>query len=411
MKNIRIIIGTFYGDEGKGLATDHFCGEHLDTKVLNVKHTGGAQAGHTVVQTDGTKHVFSHLGAGSFNPNVATFLAKEFICNPMIFVPEFLKLHELNRTPEVYIDSRCRITSPVEMMINQISETHLNKDRHGSCGVGVWETVMSNNRCPDPIRITDNLLEFTRKLEWLRNIYFEKRLLELGIDKIPDNYKKYIASNKIFDIYTRNFFEMQKLCTIVPFPAINELFSRFGHYVFESGQGLMLSTTNREYMPNLTASVTGLEPALDVIQSIDFDDKVHVDVCYVMRTYCTRHGAGRFDTECKQEELGVPECPTNKHNEWQKQLRYGYFDLDNAIKFIHKDVHEDNWLFINKPNSQAVGPVQINLFVTHCDETNEELLTPIKSAPIEILRSNFKDFNLDKIYTAAGPTRQDVNVL
>ena len=82
MKNVRIVIGANFGDEGKGLMTDYFCSQAPPTEgVLNVRFNGGAQAGHTVVAPDGRRHIFGHLGAGSFLPNVATYLTSDFIIN------------------------------------------------------------------------------------------------------------------------------------------------------------------------------------------------------------------------------------------------------------------------------------------------------------------------------------------
>lgn len=66
-KEIKIVIGANFGDEGKGLITDYFCHQLLVAghDVLNIRHNGGAQAAHNVVTPDGKQHVFSHFGAGS----------------------------------------------------------------------------------------------------------------------------------------------------------------------------------------------------------------------------------------------------------------------------------------------------------------------------------------------------------
>ena len=53
-KQIKVVIGANFGDEGKGLMTDYFCNElSANGSVLNIRHNGGAQAGHTVVTPDG----------------------------------------------------------------------------------------------------------------------------------------------------------------------------------------------------------------------------------------------------------------------------------------------------------------------------------------------------------------------
>lgn len=90
---IKVVIGSGFGDEGKGLMTDYFCSSFpRDESVLNVRFNGGAQAGHTVVTPYGLRHVFGHFGAGSFLPNVVTYLSSEFLVNPILFRKEYGKL-------------------------------------------------------------------------------------------------------------------------------------------------------------------------------------------------------------------------------------------------------------------------------------------------------------------------------
>ena len=62
---IKIVIGANFGDEGKGLMTDYFCSKLSESydAVLNIRHNGGAQAGHNVVTQLGKHQIFSHFGA------------------------------------------------------------------------------------------------------------------------------------------------------------------------------------------------------------------------------------------------------------------------------------------------------------------------------------------------------------
>ena len=85
MKDIKIVIGANAGDEGKGLMTDYFSQKPNSIVVCS---NGGSQRGHTVMTPDGIRHVFHHFGSGTFNGAV-TYLPKEFIVNPLIFVQEF----------------------------------------------------------------------------------------------------------------------------------------------------------------------------------------------------------------------------------------------------------------------------------------------------------------------------------
>ena len=77
----RVVIGSNFGDEGKGLTVDYLC--HQGAGVV-VRFNGGAQAGHTVC-LDRLRHVFSHFGSGTLR-GVPTYLSQFFIVNPIMFV-------------------------------------------------------------------------------------------------------------------------------------------------------------------------------------------------------------------------------------------------------------------------------------------------------------------------------------
>ena len=78
IKNIKIIIGSNYGDEGKGLATDYFC--NPSEKWLGVLTNGTSQRAHTVDTIDGKHHVFSHFSSGTFQ-GADTYISINFAIN------------------------------------------------------------------------------------------------------------------------------------------------------------------------------------------------------------------------------------------------------------------------------------------------------------------------------------------
>ncbi|GAF82360.1 unnamed protein product, partial [marine sediment metagenome] len=133
-----IVIGATFGDEGKGLITHHLASRHGRDSIV-VRFNGGAQAGHTVVTKNSKRHVFRHVGSGTF-AGAATFLSQFFISNPILFLEELKELKNLKLKPKVYIDPESPITTPYDMMINQMAEEFRGNQRHGSCGVGFAET-------------------------------------------------------------------------------------------------------------------------------------------------------------------------------------------------------------------------------------------------------------------------------
>ena len=143
--DIKVVIGANYGDEGKGLMTDYFASKYKNPLV--VCSNGGAQRGHTVVTPTGLRHVFHHFGSGTLC-GAMTYLPSSFVVNPMIFAEEYQELKKLTgKVPIIYINKRCKISTPFDMMINQILEECRGEDKHGSCGVGVWETIVRSENC------------------------------------------------------------------------------------------------------------------------------------------------------------------------------------------------------------------------------------------------------------------------
>jgi adenylosuccinate synthase len=141
MKKIDVVIGAGYGDEGKGLMTDYLTGQQekpSDTVV--VRFNGGAQAGHTV-QNDKCRHVFKHYSSGTLH-GATTCLSRFFVVNPLLWAEEYEALYRKSvwqrslKGQRLLIDARAHVSTPYDMLYNQIIELSRGAARHGSCGVG-----------------------------------------------------------------------------------------------------------------------------------------------------------------------------------------------------------------------------------------------------------------------------------
>ena len=118
--NVKIVVGANYGDEGKGLATDFFA-RNASGKCLNVLYNGGPQRGHTVELKGGKRHVFHHFGSGTF-ANAHTLFDKDFMVNPILFAKEYDELARDGVDVKCFVSPDCRVTTPYDMIINQIVE-------------------------------------------------------------------------------------------------------------------------------------------------------------------------------------------------------------------------------------------------------------------------------------------------
>lgn len=365
MKDIKIVIGSGFGDEGKGQMTDYFS-QNPDTIV--VCSNGGAQRGHTVTTPEGVRHVFHHFGSGIFN-GAATYFSEDFIVNPMIFKQEYDDLSALGYKPkEIYINRKCMITTPYDMMANQIIEESRGNNKHGSCGFGIFETIKRYEA-----GITDLNYVGLRKYYLDR---FKKNNIEL-----PDKWKEVFFDNNVAEHFMRDYDFMDCHCI----PIKDDFLNLFNNIVFEAAQGLLLDQNNLEYFPHLTPSNTGIKNPKKIIENVCWNDEINIEICYVSRTYLTRHGAGKFPSECSKDQINKYMFDkTNVPNPFQNILRYGTLDLGELYNRCSKDVGD----FGNKKS----------LALMHCNECNwndEELI------------SLFKGWN---IYYSDGETRRNIKL-
>ena len=398
-KKIKVVIGANFGDEGKGLMTDYFCNKFDESKdVLNVRFNGGSQAGHTVVTPDGLRHVFNHFGAGSFNKNVVTYLSPDFILNPIIFRKEYEKLITLGINPRIIIHPMCMVTTPYDMILNQIIEKSRDK-RHGSCGLGVYETIIRYNDSSNSLHFCEMMLNMHILADYLKDIsdkYVSKRLKDLNISKIEIEDMDLLNKETILINYIEDLIFMYNNCII----ETTEDLSNYENIVFEGAQGLLLDKDNKDYFPNLTPSNTGLKNIIEILNKINKkSDKIELEICYITRSYLTRHGAGKFLTECKKDLINPNMIDlTNHKNDYQGNFRYGFLDIGLFIKTTSKD-----FLYLDGLNFKDTYDTNKAFVITHLDETNEELIGQLGKISIE-------ESNLSPKYTSLGMTRNTVAI-
>lgn len=343
----RIVIGANFGDEGKGLMTDHLCAQGAGVVV---RFNGGAQAGHTVVTPDGERHVFHHFGSGTLL-DVPTFLSQFVVVNPIMFFDELKLLQSLRIVPQVFAHPDCLVTTFADMMINQVRENDRGSKRHGSCGVGFHET-QARCRLPE-LKIT------------MADLWNESKHLEEQVTEIAGKYASYRVGQR-FDKpeAVGKFLQCCRDFAGLVHPAG---IGQCKEPVFEGAQGLLLDQDNKEFFPHVTHSSTGMKNVRVLCAQAGISD---MDIYYVSRTYLTRHGAGRLpgeDTALSYEDN------TNKPNQFQGTLRFAPLDVDKLRQRISVDAD-------THPHK---------LVLTHCDQ-----LGPSCEADLY----------------ASGPTRETVSI-
>lgn len=392
MKTIKIVIGSNAGDEGKGYMTDYFANEAKEQhkSCLVVCHNGGSQKGHTVITPSGLRHVFHHFGSGSI-AGADTYLSKDYIINPIIFNREYEELERKGILIKTFVHKDCLVTTPFDMMINQIVEEYRDENRHGSCGLGINETIVRNKLSCKSHTIYNSFFNDENGIVFYKNLlkniaekYLFERLKQLKISSIPTKWVEVLSKKEsIINNFIDDYLTMLKRIKFVD----DNILDDYEYVIFEGAQGLLLDQNNMEYFPHLTPSNTGLTNPVNIIKDKKVED---IEACYVTRTYMTRHGAGRFDTECKKEEINSDMVDlTNIPNEFQGMLRYGKLDLNDLYNRIEKDFKE---------NSDGLN-IKKSLAITH---TNEHEIDMDK------VKSLFIDY---KFYLSNGMTKNNVKVI
>lgn len=336
MSKAHVVIGANYGDEGKGLIADYLVHKHKADMV--VRFNGGAQAGHTVVTPDGKRHVFKHFGSGTFEC-VRTFLSKHFVANPMIFLKELAALESMGvHPPKVMIDPRAYVSTPYDMIVNEVREKHF---KHGSCGLGVTDTVDRNqsiicNKHLFTLSADDvhynaiyNNEQLHYKLQLIRQEWVPIRLKELNIPYTHEIMTR-VMDDKLMWKFLEDLVTFGKTIGIMNTKSL----SKHDSLIFEGGQGLGLDQVQGT-VPHVTKSFTGMTNVVDICKEANIE---HVNVYYVTRAYLTRHGAGPMESELKEKPYkGIKEM-TNVTNEFQGKFRYGNLNVRSMRDRIRTDL-------------------------------------------------------------------------
>ena len=328
MKDIKIVIGANFGDEGKGLMTRYFVKDALlhDGNPIVIFHNGTAQRGHTVDYNPTTRRVYHHFSSGT-GDGAPTYFAETFWVHPAQFRKEYADLAYSGVHPKVYCHPNARVITMFDMLVDHATMAWIalqNGEReHGTCGLGSWCAIES--------RGTEDVYSISDYME-------------------PNS----ITRKQLFTNFKR---DLKFFIQHVTFSTFENVYQNFDNMIFENGQGLGLDKdVNNNWH---TTSSTGLtNPANMLNDKTDFN----AEVCYVTRSYMTRHGIGPMDNEVQKKSINAEMYDkTNVPNEFQGSLRYGYLE-DN----MQKERIDTDWKLV-------VGNPQFTktLAITHCNEFPE----------------------------------------
>lgn len=337
MKTAYAVIGSSYGDEGKGRNVDAIS-RSLGGRGVVVRSNGGAQAGHTVVSPDGARHVFHHLGSGAF-AGASTHLSRFFVHHPMTFMDERDVLEDGGACVTVTADPRGYVTTPWDMMVNQVLELSRGGARHGSCGYGLGETMGRNEESIFGLTLAQALSAGASDiLEAIRDEWLPARLQALGLEPDPET-RAAISSPAVMERFLSDIEDFRAHVAIRDDASLED----DSWVVFEGAQGLLLDQKGDDF-PHVTRSNTGIENMAAICREAGIG---RIEASYASRCYLTRHGAGPMPDERDLSRWFQIEDRTNVPNPWQSSIRYGLLDLDRLSASIRADIEKGGGVVID----------------------------------------------------------------
>ena len=308
-----LVAGLSFGDEGKGTIVDYLTREQKAHTV--VRYNGGAQAAHNVVAGK-AHHTFAQFGSGTL-AGAKTHLSRFMMVNPSTLWNEAVALKKLVSGDPYYnlsVEQDALVTTPIHMIANRVREQLRGNGRHGSCGLGIGETMSYALQYPDDaIRVRD--------LGWPR--YYEK--LRVLVDRKCAELGKAFGGEYLNQMMTMDSFEercriLTSSAKIVGNDYLQETMHKDGVTIFEGAQGVLLDQ-DFGFHPYTTWSDTTFGNAMKLLEGFDGD----FTRMGILRSYTTRHGPGPFPTYDPEMDK-VPEFH-NAFGEWQREFRRGPIDL------------------------------------------------------------------------------------
>ena len=329
--NLAILIADLgYGDAGKGSIVDAL------TRACNaravVRYNGGAQAAHNVVTPDGRQHTFAQFGSGAFLPGVKTHLSRYMILHPLAMLAEERHLRALGVTDafdRTSIEREALVVTPFQQAANRLKELARGDARHGSCGMGIGESMADRLAYGDNVLFAGDLAcreRVIQKLTFLRDAKIAQ--LESILPNLPPRSAAAAERAVLFDpgiieqtadIY-RHF---SGLVNIVEPGYLGNLLNQPGVTLFEGAQGVLLDEWWGFYPYNSWSTLTFKNADTLLAENCFSGGALKLGLT---RGYATRHGAGPFVTEDEQLSASLPDTH-NANNPWQRQFRVGYLDF------------------------------------------------------------------------------------
>lgn len=280
-----IVIGTQWGDEGKGKIVDYLA-ERADYVV---RSQGGSNAGHTVV-VDGTAYKLRLLPSGILYKEKVCVLGNGVVIDPKVFLEEIdgMKAQGVDMSM-LRISNRAHVILPYHRLLDGLQEEARGDRKIGTTKNGIGPCYM-DKAAREGIRMVDLMdeEEFREKLKF--NVEAKNKLCQqvyghpgVNYDEIVEEYLGYAERLRPFVVDTTTL--------------LNEALEAGQKILFEGAQATMLDIDHGTY-PFVTSS-SPISGGACVGAGVG-PGKINA-VIGVVKAYSTRVGEGPFPSELFDE--------------------------------------------------------------------------------------------------------------
>ncbi|KGK09467.1 adenylosuccinate synthase [Vibrio navarrensis] len=293
MANNVVVLGTQWGDEGKGKIVDLLT---EDAKYV-VRYQGGHNAGHTLV-IDGEKTVLHLIPSGILRNNVKCVIGNGVVLSPEALIKEMKPLEErgIPVRERLFISEACPLILQYHVALDQAREIARGKKAIGTTGRGIGPAY-EDKVARRGLRVGDlfDMVSFAEKL---------KEVMEYHNFQLVNFYKAEPVSYDEVLEQAKGYAELLTSMVIDVTDELDAARKRGDKIMFEGAQGTLLDIDHGTY-PYVTSSNT---TAGGVAAGSGFGPRYLGYILGIAKAYCTRVGAGPFPTELFDdvgEHLGV----------------------------------------------------------------------------------------------------------
>ena len=280
-----VIVGSQWGDEGKGKMTDYLSQE----ADVVVRSQGGNNAGHSIV-FEGKKFALRLVPSGIFGAKKLSVIGNGVVVNPKALLEEIHYLEDNGvDVSGLRISNRAHVTMPYHILLDKCEEKAKGDQKVGTTQKGIGPTYM-DKVARIGIRMCDLLEKDTFEKKLRENLDLKNALFTKIYGVEP------LKFDDIFDEYYQYGQELKKYVTDTSL-LINDEMDADKKVLFEGAQGTMLDIDDGTY-PYVTSS----NPAAGGASTGAGVGPNRIDrVVGICKVYTTRVGEGPFPTELTDE--------------------------------------------------------------------------------------------------------------